>query len=184
MKSLKLVLAAMVLFLAISVKAQVSLSVNIGSPPMWGPVGYSGIRYYYLPDVEAYYDINSSMFIYYEGSRWVHRGYLPDRYRNYDLYGGYKVVMKDYRGDAPYSNFKEYRSKYGRGYHNGPQRTIGERHGNRNSGEKMHNNGPQNKNQNKGNNKNMNHGNDKGNSHGNDKNMKGDKGHGNDKGKK
>jgi hypothetical protein len=31
--------------------SQVSVNVNIGSPPLWGPSGYSNIDYYYLPDV-------------------------------------------------------------------------------------------------------------------------------------
>ena len=81
MKTLKLILLVIgMLFLrSISAKAQVSVSVNIGTPPMWGPVGYTEVRYYYLPAVEAYYDVESSMFIYYNGGVWVHRTYLPGR---------------------------------------------------------------------------------------------------------
>jgi hypothetical protein len=129
MKTLKLIILGIVLIFAGSAHAQVSVSLNIGSPPMWGPVGYTDVQYYYLPDVEAYYDVNSSMFIYYSGRTWVHRSYLPSRYRNYDLYGGYKVVMNDYHGNTPYAHFREYRMKYKRGYHGDMQRTIGERPG-------------------------------------------------------
>ena len=136
MKTLKLIFIGMMLFLASAVKAQVSVSVNIGTPPPWGPVGYTEVRYYYLPDVEAYYDVQTSMFIYFGGGHWVHNAYLPTRYRSYDLYSGYKVVMVDYRGDAPYSNFKEYKVKYAKGYKGGAQKTIGARPGNGNSGAK------------------------------------------------
>ena len=129
MKALKLVILGMVLLIAGSSQAQISVRFNIGSPPAWGPAGYSDVRYYYLPDVQAYYDVQSSMFIYYEGRSWVRRSYLPARYRNYDLYNGYKVVMKDYRGNAPYSHFNEHRRLYSGGYHREPQRTIGERPG-------------------------------------------------------
>jgi hypothetical protein len=69
------------------------------------------------------------MFIYLNHGRWVRHTYLPARYRNYDLYNGYKVVMTNYRGNAPYANFREYRMKYARGYHGQPQRTIRERDG-------------------------------------------------------
>lgn len=122
----------MVLFLSNTAMAQVSVNINFGPPPMWGPVGYTDVRYYYLPDVEAYYDIQTSMFIYYGGGVWVHRAYLPSRYRNYDLYNGYKVVMTDYRGDAPYANFNHHKKQYARGYRGAPQRSIGNRpsHGN------------------------------------------------------
>ena len=129
MKTVKVLVTGMVLFLAFAGQAQVSVSVNLGSPPPWGPVGFSDARYYYLPDVEAYYDVQSSMFIYYGRGAWIHRAHLPPRYRNYDLYGGYKVVMNDYHGDAPYAHFKDHQRQSARGYHGEMQRTIGERPG-------------------------------------------------------
>ena len=126
MKSLKLVVIAVVLFFAGAAQAQISVHVNIGTPPAWGPAGYSDVRYYYLPDVEAYYDVQTNMFIYFEGRSWVHRSYLQSRYKNYDLYSGYKVIMKDYHGDTPYYKHREYRSLYAKGYRGPSQRTIGE----------------------------------------------------------
>jgi hypothetical protein len=182
MKVLKLLITGLVLILAGTLQAQVSVNVTLPTPPPWGPVGYSEARYYYLPDVEAYYDVPSSMFIYNERGAWIHRSYLPGRYRNYDLYSGYKVVMSDYHGDTPYKDFKEHKMKYGRGYHREAQRTIGERPGRGNSGEKMSrgvNHG--NKEGGRGNNRNAGRGNDKGGSHGNGKNMK--EGHGKGGGK-
>lgn len=137
MKALKLIAIAMVLFLASAVQAQVFVSANIGSPPPWGPYGYNEVRYYYLPDVEAYYDVKSSKFIYYSGGKWVHKKYLPAQYRNYDLYNGYKVVMTDYRGNTPYTFFPEYKMKYVKGYHGQAQKTIGEKPGKGNSDKKV-----------------------------------------------
>jgi len=127
MKTLKLIVLGMVLFFAGAAQAQVSVHINIGTPPPWGPAGYSNVRYYYLPDVEAYYDVQSSMFVYFEGRSWVRRSYLPSRYKNYDLYDGYKVVMKDYHGDAPYYKHREYRTLYPKRFRGPSQRTIGER---------------------------------------------------------
>ena len=132
MKALKLLVFGIVLFMAGHAQAQISINLNIGSPPKWGPVGYTDVQYYYLPDVEAYYDIPSSNFIYLERGAWVHRAYLPGRYRNYDLYHGYKVVMNDYRGNSPYTHFKEHKMKYAKGYCGRPQRNIGERERNEN----------------------------------------------------
>jgi len=131
MKSLKLIGFGIVLFLActLQTQAQVSLHINIGSPPQWGPEGYSEARYYYLPDVEAYYDIHTSMFIYFGNGVWIHRSYLPERYRNYDLYDGYKVVMTDYHGNYPYVHFRDHKMKYARGYRGHKQRNIGHRPG-------------------------------------------------------
>lgn len=132
MKTLKfiLIIIGILVLRSISAGAQISVSVNVGSQPMWGPVGYTEVRYYYLPAVEAYYDVESSMFIYYSRGVWVHRTYLPGRYRNYDLYNGYKVVMTDYRGNAPYVHFSDHKKKYYRDYRGGSQKTIGNRPGN------------------------------------------------------
>ena len=127
MRALKFIIFGMVLFLAGTLQAQVSVNINLGTPPLWGPVGYTEAQYYYLPDVEAYYDVPSARFIYLDGGAWVHRTYLPRQYRGYDLYNGYKVVMTDYRGKTPYVHFHEYKAKYAKGYRGPSQKSIGNR---------------------------------------------------------
>ena len=96
----KLILSAVILISCLTFKnanAQLhfSVGVNIGAQPEWGPVGYDHADYYYMPDIGAYYDINAHQYIYQENNVWVHRGYLPDRYHNYDMYHGYKVVINN-----------------------------------------------------------------------------------------
>ena len=68
MKTLKLFVFGIMLLFAGSTQGQLSINVHIGTPPAWGPAGYNNVRYYYLPDVEAYYDVPSSMFIYFSGN--------------------------------------------------------------------------------------------------------------------
>ncbi|MFV8326529.1 hypothetical protein [Flavobacterium sp. ZS1P14] len=131
MKTLKLIVVGIILFASGAIHAQVSVNVNIGTPPLWGPVGYSNVDYYYLPDVEAYYDIRASQFIYFGGGQWTRSRYLPGPYRNYDLYSGYKVVLNDYHGSRPYTYFKNHKVKYYKGYHGAPQRTIGSKGNNK-----------------------------------------------------
>jgi len=142
MKSFKFILIGIVFFFITHADAQVSVHVNIGTPPMWGPAGYDDVRYYYLPDVESYYDVQTSMFIYNRNGIWIHRTYLPARYRSYDLYSGYKVVMSDYRGNSPYEHFNEHRARYARGYRGEMQRTNGERNRGENRRGENHNERP------------------------------------------
>jgi hypothetical protein len=170
MQTLKAIITGMAFFLATIVQAQFSVSINLRPPPPWGPVGYTSVQYYYLPDVEAYYDVQTTKFIYYSGGNWVHRAYLPTQYKNYDLYGGYKVVMTDYHGNAPYTHFKEHKMKYAKGYHGKAQKTIGARPGNGHPDPQSYHND--------------NHGNNGGNGsngknarHGDNHNMKNDHGH-------
>lgn len=123
----KLIFASVLFMSVFFAQAQVSVNVNIGTPPSWGPQGYDDSRYYYLPDIDIYYDIVQSQYIYDNNGRWVRERRLPAKYRQYDLYGGYKVVLTDYRGDAPYSYHSKHRTSYPKGYHGKPQKNRGEK---------------------------------------------------------
>jgi hypothetical protein len=129
MSTLKILIIGILMAFSGAVNAQAKVNVNIGTPPQWGPSGHSGVRYYYLPDVESYYDVHTSRFIYYQRGKWVHRSQLPGNYRNYDLYSGYKVVMHDYNGNSPYSNHNSYKVKYHKGYKGPAQNSIGQNPG-------------------------------------------------------
>jgi len=112
------------LLLTTTMQAQVKVPDIVNSPPGWGPVGNPQVRYYYLPDVLAFYDVNSSMFIYSDGKTWIHKEVLPARFKNYDLYSGYKVIMKSYQGNTPYTHFSEFKRRYAKGYNGEVQKTI------------------------------------------------------------
>lgn len=130
MKTIKLIAAGIILLLSNTTQAQVSVNLNIGVAPSWGPSGYVNVDYYYLPDVQAYYDIRASQFIYFGSGRWVRSRYLPRQYRNYDLYNGYKVVLNGYQGNRPYAHFHNHRKNYNDGHRYARQRTIGYRNDN------------------------------------------------------
>jgi hypothetical protein len=110
----KLILSAAILLGCLTVKTataqvSVSLGVNIGSQPAWGPVGYDYANYYYMPDIDTYYDVPTHQYVYFDNNVWVHRAYLPVRYRHYNLYNGYKVVINDRN---PWLRHDVYRTRY------------------------------------------------------------------------
>lgn len=90
-------------------QVKVSVNVNLGQQPVWGPTGYDHADYYYLPDIDCYYDVSRKQFIYNSGNRWVYAGQLPARYRSYNLYNSYKVVVNE---PKPYLHADVYRNKY------------------------------------------------------------------------
>lgn len=122
MKKMFLIAAVMMvsLFSINGAKAQVSLNVNIGAQPLWGPTGYNHVDYYYLPDINAYYYVPSGQYIYLNNGRWVWVNNLPAVYGNFDLYNAYKVVINKPRPYlqnniyvAQYSKYKNYKGKQG-----------------------------------------------------------------------
>lgn len=87
---------------------------NMGNQPNWGPMGYNYAAFYYLPDLDMYYDVQARQFVYCVRGQWVYSRALPAAFRNYDLYSGYKVVINDQR---PFLHPDYYRNRY-RGYRN------------------------------------------------------------------
>jgi len=108
---LTILIAGILIFLGAPLKAQVSLSLNfnIGSQPVWGPVGYDEVQYYYLPDIDSYYYVPQHRFYFYNGRSWIYSSSLPPRYANYNLYNGYKVVVNE---REPWRHHKIYQEKY------------------------------------------------------------------------
>lgn len=100
----------------VETKAQVRVGVNINiGRPSWGvPGNYTG-DYYYIPEIDTYYDIPHRQFVYLQGNNWVFASSLPYAYRNYDLNRGYKVVINEPR---PYLRGNMYRSRYSNYYDN------------------------------------------------------------------
>jgi len=96
----KIVFCAAFLFSCLIYKSttaqiHISLGLNIRSQPEWGPVGFDHAEYYYLPDIDVYYDVPHHQFVYLQNNVWVHAAALPPRYANFDLYHSYKAVVNE-----------------------------------------------------------------------------------------
>ncbi len=89
--------------------AQINLNFNVDKQPVWGPIGHDYVEYYYLPDIEAYYDVPQHRYYYYNNGVWIHSTNLPSRYNNFDYYNSYKVVINE---REPWHNHKTYKKKY------------------------------------------------------------------------
>ncbi len=115
------------LFIGISfaptAQAQVNVNINIGNQPLWGPAGYEFARFYYIPEIDVYYNIANRKYTYYQGNRWVTKSKLPSRYRKFDIYSTYKVVIND---DNPWRYHDRNRRSYGRYANNRSQVIIRE----------------------------------------------------------
>jgi hypothetical protein len=109
MRYLFLLITALVLSSAINAQVRVNLNFNLDSQPAWGPTGNDYVENYYLPDIEAYYNVPTHRFYYNEGGRWISRASLPSRFGNYDLNNAYKVVVND---KNPWRNHETYRAKF------------------------------------------------------------------------
>lgn len=113
---MKKIMIAMFLFAGTSIlsnnaNAQISVNINIGSQPAWGPTGYDHADFYYLPEANAYYDISRAQFVYLNGKSWIYGKSLPSKYRNINLDNTYKVVVNR---PIPYKNNQDDIRQYGK----------------------------------------------------------------------
>ncbi len=74
------------------------------------PVNYDGNDdYYYLPDVDAYYNVTDQCYFYNDGGNWVSAAYLPGAYRDYDWRN---VRHFEVRQSRPFMHDDYYRNRY------------------------------------------------------------------------
>lgn len=100
----------------------VSVNINLDDQPAWGPAGYDYVEYYYIPELNIYFDVENELFYYVRHRRWVVSPYLPARYARYDFYSLYKVVLNGI--PDPWRYNRRHRRMYARYYRNYTQRPI------------------------------------------------------------
>jgi hypothetical protein len=86
--------------------------------PAWAPP-YDDIRlvrYYYLPDIEVYYDVWNREFAYLQDGNWMFTSSFPQLYAGFDLYNCFVVVL-DNRVYEPWMHHHYYVSHYPRYYY-------------------------------------------------------------------
>jgi hypothetical protein len=103
--------------------AQVQVGVSI-APPYWAPAydDVEHVQYYYLPDIEVYYDVWNHEFVYMEDGNWMFSAQLPPMYANYDFNNAFVVVL-DRNVHQPWMHFHYYVAHYPKFYYRTTYRT-------------------------------------------------------------
>lgn len=70
------------------------------------------LRYFYFPNMEAYYDLKNEIFHYQENNAWITNKQLPNNYGGYSLYKKERVILTDFEGDNPELLIKIHRKMY------------------------------------------------------------------------
>ncbi|MBF9239012.1 hypothetical protein I2I05_16540, partial [Hymenobacter sp. BT683] len=75
--------------------------------PSWGPALPAGKRYYYIPEVDGFYDVPAREYVVKRSGRWI---------RATSLQGAntttFHPVVMDYLGSEPWSLYTAYQAKY------------------------------------------------------------------------
>ncbi|HRN99294.1 MAG TPA: hypothetical protein PLA69_08300 [Flavobacterium sp.] len=73
-------------------------------------------RFYFLPNLDAYFDARENLYIYQVNGQWVKAREIPSGYRGYSIYNGTRVELADYNGNQPYTLLKDHQKQYPKRY--------------------------------------------------------------------
>ena len=90
--------------------AQFRFNVNVRlGLPAWLSGGNAESDFYYMPEIDAYYNVRERQFVYLDNGRWIFASNLPGRFSGFDLYNCRKFPIYESR---PYLNGDYYRNQY------------------------------------------------------------------------
>ena len=96
-----------------TVEQPVTTQVVVEQPDWAPPYDNNGnyVNYYYIPDLQMYYDTRAREYVYMNNGNWVFSSYLPPMYSNYNLNDAFVVVL-DYNIHQPWRQHNVYASHY------------------------------------------------------------------------
>lgn len=82
------------------------------SAPLVDPVTQCALRYYYYPNMQAYFDTKIRKFIFRENGKWVTADIIPEGYGGYSVYKMLSVMIKDYDDENPTQFLNAHKKQY------------------------------------------------------------------------
>jgi hypothetical protein len=116
MKSLKpLMILIIILIAGLNDFEALAQNAKKNEPPSWAPAygtrSKESVRYYYFPDISAYYDVTKNHFIAWNGGKWTISPQLPAAHKNLDLQAARKVIL-DFTGENPHFYFQKHQKEF------------------------------------------------------------------------
>lgn len=111
MKNLKTLLPLVFLFSFLVIHGQ-TVGGTKSSPPLTDPLTNCNLRYYYYPNLEAYFDTKKNLYIFTENGQWTTAEEIPSGYRGYSLYNKVSVFITDYDEDDITQFIKVHKKKF------------------------------------------------------------------------
>jgi hypothetical protein len=125
MKKITYLILGIMLFSFNYSQAQVQLdTIYIRSKKIAPASTFVEVRYYYYPNLEAYFDTKIALYIYKEHGEWVKSETINASFRGYSLKNGQYVMLKGFTEDNPYTQIEEHKIKYPADYSSRPKPPV------------------------------------------------------------
>jgi hypothetical protein len=120
MKPLYTLATGLLLMASLNISAQTSVTTDLQA--QFGDANSileAGARYYYYPNLDAYYDSKENLYIFESNQnkgQIIKAKEVPSGYRGYSVYNGIRVAITDYNGNEPFTKIGEHRKKFPKQY--------------------------------------------------------------------
>ncbi len=111
MKKSVYLIALFFLLVGNQTNAQEKNSVAIGSESN-SIATNNTVKYQYYPNLEAYFNTETSEFIYKEKGEWKTAKEIPSGFRGYSIFNNYRVNITDYFDDKPYEKLANHKKQF------------------------------------------------------------------------
>ena len=118
MKTLPYYIIAVFMSITFTATAQTSVNpdLSLEAQSIIDQGAINNIRYYYYPNLQAYFDTDTGTYLYIKNNEWVEGNEIPKGLRGYSLLNGQRVSITDYSGDEPYNVFSKHKEMYPANY--------------------------------------------------------------------
>lgn len=73
---------------------------------------YRIVKYQFFPNLEAYYNKETSEYIFKNNGEWKVGKEIPSGYRGYSLFNNYRVDITDYFDEKPYEQLAHHKKQF------------------------------------------------------------------------
>jgi hypothetical protein len=111
MKTLKSILTIIIVLCTNTIYSQESSNSEYNKL-MIDPKTNCQLRYYYYPNLQAYFDNLKNVFYYQDNGSWQTSEKLPENYGGYSLYKMNHIIIDDFDDDEPQQLINTHKKKY------------------------------------------------------------------------
>lgn len=121
MKKITYLILGIMLFSFSFTQAQVQLDTIYIREQKVAPSTFVEVRYYYYPNLQAYFDTKIAMYIYQQNGQWIKSETIDASLRGYSSKNGQYVMLKGFTEDQPYAYIDEHKQNYPADYSSRPK---------------------------------------------------------------
>ncbi len=113
MKNLNYITSALVLFFSLNMSFAQGPNANSNDVAQSSEqIQNSLARYYYYPNLQAYYDSETATYLFIVNGEWMEATTIPANYKGYAIKNGLKVALASYTGDTPFDMIEQHKTMF------------------------------------------------------------------------